>query len=182
MNNRQKLKVGWPLPRQQAGFSLIEVLVTILILSFGLIGVAGLLVSGVSNAASSESLAKANQLAADMADRIRANPAAALSASSEYLLNDSSTTAAKPDQWTGAIPSSPTTIALQDKKAWMESLAAQLPQGRGRIFNTVGGGARQINIQVAWANCFGTLHDADRTSCANNSGAAFRIVNYELRL
>lgn len=157
--------------RRQFGFSLIEVLVTMLVLSFGLLGVAGLLVNGVSNAASSEAYSKANQLASDMADRIRANSAVALSATSEYITTYNDT-----------VPSAPTTIALKDKKAWMEALAAQLPQGKGRIYNTVSGGARQINIEVRWSNCLGTINDADRTSCTNNAANTFRTVNFELRL
>ena len=156
--------------RRQSGFSLIEVLVTMLILAFGLIGVAGLLVNGVSNAAASESLTKANQLAADMADRMRANPAVALSATSEYITT-----------YTDVPPTAPTTIALQDKKAWMEALAAQLPQGKGSITVT-GGGARKVNIEVRWSNCLGTINTADRTACTNSSATAFRTINFELRL
>lgn len=159
---------------KQGGFSLIEVLVTMLILAFGLLGVAGLLVSGVSNAAGSEAMAKANQLAADMADRMRANPVAALSATSQYLTNVST--------WGEAPPSSPTTIALQDKKAWMEAVAAQLPQGEGKITNSVAGGARQVDIWIRWSNCFGTINDVDRTACINNSATAFRTIRFELRL
>jgi len=158
------------------------VLVTMLILSFGLLGVAGLLVGGVSNAAASESLNKANQLAADMADRVRANPVVALSATSEYLLNANPARGGKPDLWVDPVPVAPATIALSDVKAWMDALASQLPAGRGRIFNTVGGGARQVNIEVAWASCFGTLSDADRAKCGNNSAAAFRTIIVELRL
>lgn len=160
---------------RQNGFSLIEVLVTMLVLAFGLLGVAGLLVGGVSNAASSESFTKASQLAADMADRIRANPAIALSATSEYITN-----------YADSAPTSPTTIAQQDKKIWMDALAAQLPLGKGRIYNSVGGGKRQYNIEVRWSKCFGTLSDADRTTgtsnCKDNPDAAFRTVNFELRL
>ena len=155
----------------QTGFSLIEVLVTILILAFGLLGVAGLLVKGVSNASSSEAFSKASQLAADMADRIRANPTVALSATSEYITT-----------YTDAIPSSPTTIAMQDKKAWMTALAAQLPQGKGRIYNSVAGGARQYNIEVRWSNCLGTINNADTTACVNDSSTAFRTFNFEMRL
>ena len=156
---------------RESGFSLIEILVTMLILAFGLLGVAGLLVGGVSNAASSESFSKAGQLAADMADRMRANPTVALSATSEYLITYADT-----------VPINPTTIALKDKKAWMEALAAQLPLGKGKITNAVSGGQRQINIEVRWSKCFGALGDADRTSCTNNPDTAFRTFNYELRL
>lgn len=157
--------------RNQAGFSLIEVLVTMLLLAFGLLGVAGLMVSGISNAASSESYARASQLAAGMADRIRANPTAALSASSDYITSYDDT-----------VPSNITSIALADKKDWMESLAAQLPQGKGRIYTTGSGEARQINIEVRWSNCFGTLSDADVTACTSNAANAFRTFNLELRL
>jgi type IV pilus assembly protein PilV len=167
--------------RRQNGFSLIEVLVTMLILAFGLLGVAGLLVGGVSNAAASESLNKANQLVADMADRIRANPDVALGATSEYQINENSAWEDRPDLWVDAVPAV-TSIATGDVKAWMDAIAQQLPSGRGRIYNTVGGGARQINIQVAWSCCFGTLSDAESTQCRDDSPSAFRKINFELRL
>ena len=154
---------------RQIGFSLIEVLVTLVILSFGLLGVAGLLVSGVSNAASSEATSKASQLVADMADRMRANPEVALSATSEYITAYADSPAA-----------TPTSIATRDKKEWLEALAAQLPQGDGRI--TVTSGQRKIEIQVRWSNCLGTLNDNDRTLCTDNSAAAFKTVTFELRL
>ncbi|HQZ08009.1 MAG TPA: type IV pilus modification protein PilV [Burkholderiaceae bacterium] len=166
---------------RQRGFSLIEVLVTMLILAFGLLGVAGLLVGGISNAAGSESLNKANQLASDMADRIRANPIIALGATSEYLVNENAAWENRPDLWVDAVPAV-TSIATGDVKAWMDAIAAQLPSGRGRIYNTVGGGARQINIQVAWSSCFGTLSDAEATKCRDDSANAFRKINFELRL
>jgi len=161
----------------QAGFSLIEVLVTMVILMFGLLGIAGLLVHGVSNASSSEAMAKASQLAADMADRIRANPVVGVSATSEYLLNQGNS---NPVYWTDAVPSSPTSIALVDKKAWMEALAAQLPQGAGQI--TVDNPLRKVVIRVRWSNCLGTLNDADRTACTDNAATAFKTVTFDLRL
>ncbi len=153
----------------QAGFSLIEVLVTMVILMFGLLGIAGLLVSGVSNASGSEAMAKASQLAADMADRIRANPVVGVSATSEYIT-----------AWADNPPSSPATIAQQDKKDWLEALAAQLPQGDGQI--TVDNALRKVVITVRWSNCLGTLNDADRTTCTDNAATAFKTVSFELRL
>lgn len=165
----------------QRGFSLIEVLVTMLILAFGLLGVAGLLVGGVSNAAGSESLNKANQLASGMADRIRANPLVALGATSEYLINENTAWEGQPQLWVETAPVG-ATIAINDVQEWMTALATQLPSGRGRIYNTVGGGARQVNIQIAWSSCFGTLSDAEQTKCRDDSANAFRSINFELRL
>lgn len=155
----------------QTGFSMVEVLVTLVILSFGLLGVAGLLVSGVSNAASSEAMSKASQLAADMADRIRANPVVAVSATSQYITT-----------YADVPPTSPTSIAERDKKEWLEALAAQLPQGDGKITNTVSAGQRKIEIEVRWSNCMGTLSDAARTLCTDNSAAAWKTLTFELRL
>lgn len=159
------------LRNDQCGVSMIEVLVTMVILSFGLLGVAGLLVSGVSNAASSEAMSKASQLASDMADRIRANPTVAVSATSQYI-----TTYAE------NAPASPSTIAERDKKEWLEALAAQLPLGDGKITNTVSGGQRKVEIEVRWSNCLGTLSDAGRLVCTTNSGTSFKTVLFELRL
>jgi type IV pilus assembly protein PilV len=155
--------------RATAGFSLIEVMVTIVILAFGMLGVAGLLVGGVSNAASSEATAKATQLASDMADRMRANPTVAISATSEYITN-----------FTDTAPVNPTTVAQRDKQAWMNALAAQLPEGAGKI--TVDNTNRKVVIQVRWSNCLGTLTDQERTTCADDAGAAFKYLYFELRL
>ena len=63
-------------PRPQsleAGFTLIEVMVAIVILSFGLLGVAGLMVLGIQNTYSSQQRSAATQLAYDMIDRMRSN-------------------------------------------------------------------------------------------------------------
>lgn len=157
--------------RKLAGFSLVEVLVTMVILAFGLLGIAGLMVGGISNASASEALSKAHQLAADMADRIRANPAAALSATSEYIT-----------AYDDAAPTNPSTIAQADKKAWLDALAVQLPQGDGKITSTVGAGQRKLEIEVRWSNCLGTLSDAERTVCTDDPATAFRTVSLELRL
>lgn len=63
-----------PLPQaRDAGFTLIEVMVAIVILSFGLLGVAGLMVLGIQNTYSSQQRSAATQLAYDMIDRMRSN-------------------------------------------------------------------------------------------------------------
>ncbi len=56
------------------GFSLIETLVALVVLSIGLLGIAALHVDSVRNGQSALQRTRAVTLAADMADRIRANP------------------------------------------------------------------------------------------------------------
>jgi type IV pilus modification protein PilV len=60
--------------RQQFGFSLIEVLVSVVIMSVGILGVAGMQVLSLQQNRSSLLRAEALQLGNDILDRMRANP------------------------------------------------------------------------------------------------------------
>jgi type IV pilus assembly protein PilV len=166
---RNGIKSLLPLQRQK-GVGLIEILVTILILSFGLLGVAGLLTKGVANASSTEARSKANQLIADMADRIRANSAGALSATSPYLTGYGST-----------LPST-STIAGQDVVTWKAAISSQLPQGQGSITQVLAD--RKMIISIRWSGCIGTISDATANACGNASTAdsTYETVTMEVRL
>lgn len=61
----------------QQGFTLLEVLISVLILSIGLLGIAGLQLTALSNNTSAYNRSIATTLAYDMADRMRANKVAA---------------------------------------------------------------------------------------------------------
>ncbi len=58
------------------GFSLLEVLIAIIIVSTGVLGIAGLQVMSLQNKTSALFRTQANQLAYDILDRARANPTA----------------------------------------------------------------------------------------------------------
>ena len=59
--------------KKKSGFTLIEVLIAMLVLSLGLLGLAGIQARSLKNNVSAYNRAQATQLAYDMADRIRAN-------------------------------------------------------------------------------------------------------------
>lgn len=59
--------------QSKSGFTLLEVLIAMLILSFGLLGLASLQMFGLRNNQSAYFRTQATQLAYDMADRMRAN-------------------------------------------------------------------------------------------------------------
>ena len=59
---------------REQGFSLIEVLVSLLILGFGLLGLGGLQVASMKSTTNAHSRTVANMLVAELADRMRANP------------------------------------------------------------------------------------------------------------
>ncbi len=60
----------------QSGFSLVEALVALLVLSIGLLGIAGLFVESVRNSRTALLRTQVINLVGDMADRIRANATA----------------------------------------------------------------------------------------------------------
>lgn len=119
-------------PVLQRGFSLIEVLVSVVVLSVGLLGLAALQVSGLRVGQSSFYRAQAAQLATDMADRLRANLGAARTC--ELGLAD-------------ATPTSPTTTCQRDLAEWRSRLRA-LPGGTGGV--DVDLAQNTVTIIVQW--------------------------------
>jgi len=63
---------------KQYGFSLIEVLIALVIMSVGMLGIAGLYVQSLQAGRTSMFRHQAVSLAGDVADRIRANPSAGI--------------------------------------------------------------------------------------------------------
>ncbi|MCF6190047.1 MAG: type IV pilus modification protein PilV [Cocleimonas sp.] len=60
--------------KKQSGFSLLEVLISMVILSVGLLGLGGLQVASLKGANNAHSRNVANMLVMELADRMRANP------------------------------------------------------------------------------------------------------------
>ncbi len=115
------------------GFSLLEVLVTILVLSLGILGVAGLMNVSLKNTHSALLRAHAAQYAYDMLDRMRVNRTQALAGSYDLTL--------------AAGPPAGTSLADLDRIGWLNQLAT-LPEGDGEI--TVGADGRAW-IRVQWS-------------------------------
>lgn len=130
-----------PGPRScAAGFTLMEVLVTIVILSIGLLGVAGLQMNSLRGNQNALDSTVAVSLVREGADRVRANlPAVredngkgALLPNSPYELIDS----AGVDPGcisSGSVPCSPSQVAQTDAFEWITSVAENLPGGVGVI-------------------------------------------------
>ena len=59
--------------RRQAGFSIVEVMVALVVLAVGMLGIASLYVTTLRSSGSAMSRMQAVNLATDLADRIRAN-------------------------------------------------------------------------------------------------------------
>jgi len=109
------------------GFSLVEVLVALLVLSVGLLGLAGLQMRGLQANQMSYLRSQATQLAYDISDRMRANLAGVTAGS--YNSGAAATDAALCE--TAECTSA--NMAQYDLKQWNDALAAQLPEGTGVV-------------------------------------------------
>lgn len=119
-----------PIPANEAGFTLMEVLVAFLVLSVGLLGLAGLQMKGLAYAHQSYQRSLATLLAQDMADRMRANRPAVLKG--YYHL----TSAPSDPGFTcsGAASCTPAQLAALDLYQWsQQEVAADLPNGKGVV-------------------------------------------------
>jgi type IV pilus assembly protein PilV len=142
--------------KDQQGFTLMEVLIAVLILSIGLLGLASLQANGLRSNFSSYARSQAVVLANDMADRIRANPTEAAAGS----YNNITATVASPPDCLAADCSTAQMVSF-DIAAWYANLQGTLPLGTGSV---VGNGT-VFTVSVMW--------DDDRTG---NVGAGCSAV------
>lgn len=106
--------------RRQSGLSLIEVLITVVLVSIGLLGLAGLQLTSVQNSNSSSERFVATTLAQDILERMRANRNRAIGPGRVYNL---------------ALGAEPAVGGVEgaDLDAWIDSIAAALPSGQGGV-------------------------------------------------
>jgi type IV pilus assembly protein PilV len=130
MNKPYTAMKSGPSPRKQTGMSMVEVLVAIVVVSLGLLGLAGMQATGLKNNFSAHSRAQAMQYAQDMLDRMRTNRVAALAGNYDLAL------AAAAPACAGAISC--------DQADWMADVAT-LPAGDASIVTA--GGLTTITVQ-----------------------------------
>lgn len=130
---------------KQSGFTLLEVLVAMLVLSIGLLGLAGLLASGMRNNLSAVQRTQATWAAYDMIDRMRANRVAALAGNYNTAMATAVACSA-PAADTG-------TMVGDDIANWKNQLACSLPTGTGSIAVDA---AQKTTIIVRWDDSRGT--------------------------
>jgi len=135
----------------QMGFSLIEVLVALLILSFGLLGLAALQTIGLKYNHESYQRTQAVLQAYDIIDRIRANNAARAAGSYNNVALGDKPNISGINCSTGCTPAQ---LASFDINKWNTANENLLKQGRGAV-------------------CLGTFN-SDLTACAAG-GTIFRV-------
>ena len=116
-----------PMPSDQNGFTLIEVLVAVLVLTIGLLGLAGLQVTALRNNHNAYLRSQVSQLAYDLSDRIRANPIGLRTGSYD------NPTAAQTAACLTTTGCSTAELARHDVYEWNADLANRLPGGSGVV-------------------------------------------------
>ncbi len=116
----------------QSGFTMIEVLITVLVLSIGLLGLAALQVTGLKESQMAYMRSQAVLLAYDMADRIRANPFQAAS----YVYDSAN--------YPNALPAG---VAGTDLTDWITNELNLLPDAAGEIISP---SADNYTITIRW--------------------------------
>ena len=135
-------------PCRQRGFTLIEAMVALVVLAVGMLGIAGLYVTTLRSGGGAVYRMQAVSLAADLADRIRANRGA----------NVAYAGAAADNNCYGAasVDCAPANMAANDLFVWQQQIAAVLPTGNGVV--AVAGAAAPFTytITINWTESGGT--------------------------
>jgi len=126
--------------RYQTGFSLVEVLITLVIMSVGMLGIAGLYVQSMQAGRTSMLRHHAVTLAGDVADRIRANPRAAIA----YI----DPVGADNDCVLGTVDCTPAQMAANDILLWKAQASENLPGGDVTVVFTAANGFTPPNYQI----------------------------------
>jgi type IV pilus assembly protein PilV len=128
--------------RNERGFTLLESLIALVVLSIGMLGIAALYVEGLRAGRTALFRSTAVTLAADMMDRVRANPAARAAYAGGPNLNNCI------NQNNDCTP---VEMAQEDIQIWRNDIAARLPPGSAsNIQFTPGVIVDTYTIQVSW--------------------------------
>ncbi len=125
----------------QSGFSLIEAMVALVVVSVGMIGIAGLYGQGLSASRTALYRTQAVNLAADMADRIRVNRLGGANYGGPAANNNCDPP--------GAVNCTPAQMAAHDLFVWTNQVQQQMPTGVGTVV-VVGTAPPTYTITVNW--------------------------------
>jgi type IV pilus assembly protein PilV len=128
---------------RQTGFTLVEVLVALVVMSVGMLGIAALYLEGIRAGRTSLYRTAAVNLASDMADRIRANRNAGAAYAGTGPGADGNCV-------NGPNDCTPQELADDDWLDWSTQLDNQLPEGAGGEVAVAGPAPLTYTITVAW--------------------------------
>lgn len=135
-------------PDNQSGFTLLEVLIALLILSIGLLGLASLQTNGLRSNQMASMRTTATQLAYDIADRMRANPGGVDAQNYVIATGDSDPTIPGGENCESTTCTS-AQMATYDLAQWRAAVRS-LPGGTSSITRAVTGTVVTHTITIFW--------------------------------
>jgi type IV pilus assembly protein PilV len=136
-----------PLRSRARGFTLVETMVALVVLAVGMLGIAGLYVTTLKSGGGAIYRMQAVNLAADLADRIRANRGA----------NVAYAGAAADNNCYGAasVDCAPALMAANDLFVWQQQVAAILPNGNANVVVAGATAPFTYTITINWTESGG---------------------------
>ncbi|HEY1772291.1 MAG TPA: type IV pilus modification protein PilV [Gammaproteobacteria bacterium] len=144
--------------RRVAGFSLVEVLIALVILSVGLLGIAAMVSESLKSKDSAYYRTQAMDYAAAILDRMRANHAQATAGAYDVDYGGTGSNGTIPSDGCTSVADgcTPSQIAGVDLAQWQAEISAALPAisnsapAAGSITTTTVGQMTQVYILVRW--------------------------------
>jgi type IV pilus assembly protein PilV len=149
------------------GVSLIEVLVSVLLASIGLLALTGANVVSIRYSKMSQYRGTATMLAADLAERMRSN---ASNLASYAVASDFASQATLPtadSSCEGYTTACSTSIAAYDLANWQRVVRSQLPDGS--VFITPSGSVPGADVWLAWRDPAVANDSENNTDSRNNT-------------
>lgn len=163
--------------RSQAGVSLIEVLVSIVIASVGLLGLAGMNAASIRYTKMTQYRATATQLVGDIAERMRANNTSPSALAGYVVTTDFASQTTVP-----GVPTPSCTLASQtctavqmvaaDVQQWRATVRSRLPDGSVSVKSDAGT-TGAFDIWIAWRDP--SLADADEAPTTGASECSVEL-------
>ena len=158
----------------QRGITLLESLVSIVVLSLGVLGVLGVQLRTLADTQTGVRRAQAVRLIEDLSERIKVSP--------DGINNIGAYTAAWNVDITGAVANCVTTactsaqLAAYDRNNWVNATRTLLPRGDANVFvvpDEAGAvaGRRQLGVMVSWRESEKSASKADGTADSTYSAA-----------
>lgn len=146
------MKMNQATPLQQLGFSMIEIMVTMVIIALALLGSAGLQAYSMKTNMGGQYRNQAAFFVSDIIERMEANKVYAASTVVGYSTALTTTVNCEATAASAVVACSPATLAAYDVKRWKDAISAVLPQGTGTVTQSVTGNPSTYTVTVNWVD------------------------------
>lgn len=150
-----------PSMKSVRGLTLIEILVAVLVVSVGLLGLAGLQAGALQQNHTAYTRTQVSNLAADITDRMRANRERAEAGDYDIDFDESAPTGS--------------TVAASDLRGWRDLIDDVLPRGTGAV--TVNGND-EVTVRICWLD----TRESEQPTIESDCTGERELFTYRSRL